>query len=394
MLLVASLGSGAARAEADPAAARKNPRWRELVAEAKDALAHDRLCDARDSAYDAQRIGDTPETSALLATALNGLGLVEDDRAEISHAALLAEKCLQQLTEPDHDLDARTRASIRLTCLSVAARAYHHLGNNPLAHERAQGCLAVSADSVPLARMQAPCRRILDETESQGYGVLGGTWWKYAVVNLSLGYTLRYFPDTKLTSPGGRMDGIFLEAAIGYPNFSVGPLLIRPEALARWERLGDELQDATRVPGMPVDASHMSSSTTVLALGGRATITYPGRLMTVDFGFSVTASQLRAFAHDGTAGFYMTDYKGEAKQYVAGGWSPEIALLLRVGSPEVRLGSLSFLFSTFLEVAQVQYWQLNAVDPTVVDGVTHTTSAAVRFGVAMRLRVGELKPYY
>jgi hypothetical protein len=392
LLVVAlALACPGPRARADePAAPRRAARWQQLVAAAKDHLAHDRLADARDDAFDAQRIGDTAETSALLASAIYGLGLVEDDQAQIGHAALMAEKCLQQLAVPDGELDDEQRLAIRVTCLSVAARAYQQLGNNRLAHARAADCAHPPAARAPVARLQLICCRIIRETESQGYGVLGGTWWRYVVVTAQVGYGVRYLSGSRLSSPGGRLDGYDFEGAVGYPNFSVGALLLRPEVFLRFEQLSDQ---ALATVGGSTLVVPVSSNASVLAVGGRLTLTYPGRLVTLDIGLDVSGAQLRAQAPSGADGFYLEDNNGQSHPFKSSDWTAEIGLLIRWGTPELRVGGLSFLFSSFLEASYAFDWH---VSPAEAGGVEdrRLNSLSVRGGIALRFRFGDLKSYY
>lgn len=380
-----ALCAGALHGE-EPSSARANPRWRQLVDHAKDDLAHDRFGDARDHAFDAQRLGDTPETSALLASSLYGLGLVEEDQTQLSHASLMAEKCLQQIAEVSPDLDETARRAIRLSCFSVAARIYHSLGNAAAARERATECLTIHADSAPLARLQPGCRRILDETASEGGGAHGGTWWRYLVFVAQGGYGFRWFSST-LVSPGARLDGYNFELAVGYPNLSLGPLVLRAEALFRTEVLSADVFEPVTDPTsmLPTGAvTPVASTASVLSVGGRAAIAYPGRLMTLELAVGVTGSQLRA---PGT--FVLLDDKMRPASYRTSDWAPELEVLLRWGTPELRVGSFSFVFATYLELSYAFDWHLDSPTAPPRD----LNSFAVCFGVALRFRLGDLKPY-
>jgi hypothetical protein len=385
-----ALLAGAAHAD-EPGAGEGDPKWRELVAAAKDDLAHDRLADARDHAFDAQRRRDAPETSALLASALFGLGLVEDDKTQLSHASLMAEKCLQQLAFPEPGADPRQRAAVRLSCLSVAARAYQQLGDNRSAHERALACAALPAGSLAQARLQLACRRILEQSEAQGYGAHGGTWWRYVVATAQIGYGLRWLSAT-LASPGARLDGYNFEGAVGYPNLSLGPLLLRAEIVLRLETLAAEvLRAESCTTNMPASCSYMptTSSASVLSIGGRVAITYPGRLMTLEVALGVSGAELRA-----PRTLEITDHTGMLQSYGASDWAPEIGVLIRLGTPEVRVGGLSFVFATFIETAYAFDWHLDPpppLDPTT--NGRNLNSFAVRYGIALRFRFGDLKSY-
>jgi hypothetical protein len=374
--VIVALFAGPAHGEEEP---RADPRWQKLVDRAKDDLAHDRLADARDHAFDAQRIGDTPETSALLASALFSLGLVEDDKTQLSHASLLAEKCLQQLDEKTLALDENASRAIRTSCLSIAARAYQGLGQPSAARTRATECLALRADNPELARLSRGCRRIVDETRSDGSNAHGGVWWRYLVFSAQGGYGFRWLSAT-LASPGARLDGYNFEIAVGYPNLSLGPLVLRVEALFRSESLGTEVYEPSPTGGV----ASATSSASVLAVGTRVALTYPGRLMTLELAVGLTGSQLRA-----PATLVLLDDKMQTTTYTTADWAPELGVSLRWGAPEVRVGSLAFVFATFLELSYAFDWHLESPTAPPRD----LNSFAVCFGVALRFRLGDLQPY-
>jgi hypothetical protein len=376
-------------ARADEPPPRRDAQWQQAVAEAKDALAHGRLEEARDRGFDAQRLGDLPDTSAILASALFGIALVGDDRAGVSHATLMAEKCLQQLGEPDPDLDGARRDAIRLTCLSIAARAYRRIGDNPMAHARAEECAAMRVANAPLVHAQSLCRRVLDETEDEGYGALGGTWWKYLVVTGHAGYAFRYYSVSRLSSPGGRLDGFTFEAALGYPSFHLGPVLLRPEAFFRWEGLSDQV--SRFAPNELGTSNVVSSEARVLDIGGRFVLTFPTRMGTLETAIGASAAQLAAHPGNGSSGLFLADDRAQITEYASSDWSCELEALLRWGTPELRVRGFSFVFAVYAQLAYVLSWHLT--DPTGVEPARDISSLSVRWGIALRFRFGELKPY-
>ena len=129
----------------------------------------------------------------------------------------------------------------------------------------------------------------------------------------------------------------------------------------------------------------------MLSIGGRITVTYPVHFMTLDLGFSVAGSQLRA-APDSVSDFYFLDAGHALRSYGATSWAPEVGFLVRWGTPELRVGGLSILLSAFFEITHAFAWQLQEKGSS--GAAIDVSSNAYRVGIALRFRLGDLKPYY
>jgi hypothetical protein len=210
------------------------------------------------------------------------------------------------------------------------------------------------------------------------------------LVDLHAGYTFRYYSVSHVASPGDRLEGWSFEGAVGYPNFTVGPVLVRPEALVRWETLSIDVPPSGPAGG---GMSGAIANPTVLSLGLRLTLTYASRFGAVDVGAGMAGSQLRALKEQPTTHLHLYDDMGRPQSYYTDGWAPAIELTVRWGTPELRMRWLSFQFAAFLELGYTLDWRLSALDAATSPPTRDINSFSVRWGFLLRVRAGDIKPY-